>query len=98
MTAGPDHRKEWEFIRKVSTTTDPTIVDRVLGVRYTFNRSDKETRVTMDMCDYMKQALDMRRAVKDAPPLRNGVRYPRYEPTVNDINTLSNEPAIFAHC
>jgi hypothetical protein len=98
VMAGPDHRKEWESIRKVITTTEPTIVDRVLGVHYTFNRSDKETRVTMDMCDYMKQALDMYRAVKDAPPFRNGVHYPWYEPTVNDISTFSNEPGIFAHC
>ena len=52
----------------------------------------------MDMCDYMKQALDMYHAVKDAPPLRNGVHYPWYEPTVNDINTLSNEPCMVAHC
>ena len=52
VTAGPDHRKERESIRKVDTATDPTIVDRVLGVHYTFNRSDNEVRVTMDMCDY----------------------------------------------
>ena len=45
----------------------------------------------------MKQALDVYHAVKDAPPLRNGVLYPWYEPTLNDINTLRNEPAIFAH-
>ena len=96
--AGPDHRKERESIRKAITTTDPTIVDRVLGVHYTLYRSDNEVRVTMDMCDYMKQALDMRPAVQDAPPLRNGVHYTWYEPTVNDINTLSNEPGIFAHC
>ena len=82
VMAGPDHRKEWESIRKVITTTEPTIVDCVLGVHCTFNRSDKETRLTMDMCDYMKQALDRHHAVKDAPPLRNGVRYPWYEPTV----------------
>ena len=40
--AEPDHRKEWESMRKVTATTDPTIVDRVLGVHYTL--SDEETR------------------------------------------------------
>jgi hypothetical protein len=52
----------------------------------------------MDICDYMKQALDMHHDVEDAPSLRNCVHSPWYEPTVNDINTLSNEPGIFAHC
>ena len=32
VMAGPDHRKEWESIRKVIATRNPTIVDRVLGV------------------------------------------------------------------
>ena len=49
VTSGPDHREEWESIRKVVTTADPTIVERVLGVRYTFNRNDEESKVTIDM-------------------------------------------------
>ena len=98
VMAGPDHRKEWESIRKLVTTTEPTIVDRVLGVHYTFHRNSVECKVTMDMCDYIKQALDMYHAVKDAPPLRTGVRYPWHDPDVNEINTLSSQPGVFQHC
>ena len=98
VMSGPDHRKEWESIRKVVTTTDPTIVERVLGVHYTFNRNDDGSIVTMDMCDYMNQALDMYHAVKDAPELRNNVHYPWYEPNTDEITTLGSQPGVFQHC
>ena len=98
VMSGPDHQKEWESIRKVVITSEPTIVDRVLGVHYTFDRSQAETRVIMDMKDYAKQALDMYHAVKDAPPLRNNVHYPWYEPTMTEIQELSSQPGIFQHC
>ena len=97
VMSGPHHDEEWPAIRKAVTMTDPEPVGRVLGVHYNFDKAKDGTRkVTMDMKNYTQQALDMYHSIKDAPPLRNGVHYPWYEPTMAEIQQLSSLPGAFS--
>ena len=50
------------------------------------------------MDKYAGQALNIQ--VPDAPPLKNGVRYPWLEPTMEQINeeALETNGTIFGHC
>jgi hypothetical protein len=99
VMAGPDHKDEWESIRKAITTTEPTVVDRVLGVHYGFKKLPNNcSEVTMNMTDYASQSVDMCKAVPGAPPLKNGVHYPWYKPTQAEIDELATQPGLFAHC
>jgi len=97
VLSGPNHMVEWEAIRKVVTTTEPTPVGRVLGVHHKFSQKPNGVReVIMDMQAYTNQALDMYESVSGAPPLKNGVHYPWYEPTQQEIDTMTKEQGIFA--
>ena len=70
IMAGPDHHLEWDAIRSKIKITDPTPVDRVLGVHHTFKKVDKtKSEVVLDMKAYTDQALNMYHAVPNAPPL-----------------------------
>jgi len=96
VMSGIKHEEEWESIRKVVTTTTPAQVGRVLGVYYNFAKGDGQRReIVMDMVDYSKQALEMYHSVPNAPPLRKGVYYPWYEPTMDEIQNLTSQKGVF---
>jgi hypothetical protein len=99
VMAGPDHMDEWKAIRDVITTTVPEKIGRVLGVHYNFtSKGEGKSEVIMDMKDYMLQALEMYHSVPGAPQLRDQVHYPWYEPTLQEIETMTSQPGLFAHC
>ena len=99
IMSGPDHAHEWDAIRAKIKITDPTPVDRVLGVHHSFKKiNDKKSEVVLDMKAYSEQALAMYNAVPNAPPLKPNVHYPWYEPSQTDILELSSKPGVFQHC
>ena len=99
IMAGPDHHLEWDAIRSKIKITDPTPVDRVLGVHHTFKKVDKtKSEVVLDMKAYTDQALNMYNAVPNAPPLKPNVQYPWYEPSIVEVSELSSKPGVVQHC
>ena len=50
------------------------------------------------MTEYVKQAVEMYEAINGAPPLKSRVTYPWYEPTLTEIQELSNKPGVFSEC
>ena len=62
ITAGIDHHSGWDSIRAAITTTKPDKVGRVLGVHFNFETCSEgpyTRKVTMDMDNYIGQALNM---------------------------------------
>jgi hypothetical protein len=98
ILAGPGHEDEWESIRKVIKTTPPTEIRRVLGVHHEEKVEGSVTTTRISMTEYVKQAVTMYEAVKNAPKLKTRVSYPWYEPTLAEIEELSNKPGVFSHC
>ena len=97
VLAGPGSSDEWDSIRKVIRTTDPTIIGRVLGVHHHFDKKGTIVNTEIDMVDYVQQSVDLYNSTKgsDQFPLKNGVHYPWYEPTQLEIDTLGQQPGVF---
>ena len=100
VMSGPGHEVEWEHIRNVVTTTEPTKVTRVLGVQFHEKKAENSEVVLseIEMIDFLNQTLEAYHAVEasDVYRLREGVKHPWYEPSLKDIEELGNEKGLFA--
>ena len=97
VLSGPGSSDEWPSIRKVVRTTDPTNVGRVLGVHHTFKKTGTKTDTTISMTDYVKQSIAMYEDTNGALkwPIKESVKYPWYEPSQQEIDTLGQQPGVF---
>ena len=104
ILGGPGSSDEWPSIRKVVRTTEPSTVGRVLGVHHSFekqvdqNGNGTTTQTTIEMDGYIQDALNMYNEVPGSEkwPLKDRVHYPWYEPTQQEIDTLGQQPGVFA--
>ena len=94
VLAGPMHGAEWKAIRAAVKTSEPAIVDRVLGVNHTFDHVGAVTDTKIDMTAYLHQSIEMYNAIPDAVPLRTNVHYPHYEPSKNEIDSDLDKPGV----
>lgn len=77
---------------------------RVLGVHHSFekeldqNGNGTTTETTIEMDGYIQDSLDMYNEVPGSEkwPLKDCVHYPWYEPTQQEIDTLGQQPGVFA--
>jgi hypothetical protein len=98
VLAGPGHEDEWESVREVVRTTEPTPISRMLGLHHTETKQGTVTTTKISMTESVKQAVAMYQEIEGAPPLKTRTAQPWYEPTFPEIEELSNKPGIFANC
>ncbi len=89
VMSGPGHNSEWESIRKVVKTTEPTEVDRVLGVHHHSEQKGTITTFTCEMKPYTKQAIGMYQAIKDHPQLKPNTNTTWHEPSNEELQNPS---------
>ena len=101
VMSGPGHKREWQKVRRLIKTTEPQAIERVLGVNFTITKLDEhKSTIKMDMEKYSEQVIDAYYAVQGAPKLKPRVTYPWYEPSIDEIVQLTNDPqkGVFASC
>ena len=90
---------EWKLIQTKIKCSDPQVLQRILGVEYTFHRNNNISEYHVNMDNYIQQAISMYKDVPGAPPLKSNVPCPWQEPSVEDFHSVElASPGVFASC